>query len=141
MSGAARRERDLNDAQNEHVRGLVRELLRTRSQVELAPVLGMKQPSLSGFLGGRQGTSYAVARRAARLAGLDVEDVLAGRIGPVDPYPARARAIAFAGSDIHPQALEIVRTMSPANAPDLSALDWLRLLLTWDDLARRGALP
>lgn len=61
--------RDLSPEQNKRLRPLVQRLLSEhKNQGELAAALGMKQPTLSGFLGGRQGTSFAVAMRACQLA-------------------------------------------------------------------------
>lgn len=61
--------RDLSHEQNKRLRPLVQRLLSEhKNQEELAAALGMKQSTLSGFLGGRQGTSFAVALRACQLA-------------------------------------------------------------------------
>jgi len=134
------RSRDLSLQQNEYVRALVRELLRETTQSALAPRLGLKQNSLSAFVTGTGGTSFAVARRAAEMAGLDVEDVLAGRIGPRDPYPARSRVLVLAADDAHPQAIERLRAFEPGPGATMTAVDWMRLLVLFDDLARKGAL-
>ena len=139
----AKRERDLSDPQNEHVRRLVRELLKREgeTQVKLAPKLGLKQPALSGFLAGRQGTSFSAARRAAHLAGVDVDDVLAGRSLVPDPYPARSRALTFASAEVHPDAVAFVRKMEPKDGESIDALTWMKMLIFWDAEARAGRLP
>lgn len=143
VGATQRRERDLTDEQNERVRTLVRELLKREgmTQVKLAPALGLKQPALSGFLASRQGTSYSTARRAAKLAGVEVEDVLAGRTTTPDPYPARARALAFAADVAHPDAIAFVRDMEPRGANDLDAMGWMRILMFWDEQAKAGRMP
>lgn len=134
--------RDLTDEQNERVRDLVRELLRREgnSQTSLAPRLGMRQPALSGFLARRQGTSYAMATRAARLAIVSVDDVLAGRSLSLDPYPARARALSVLADDAHPLAVAYVRSLCPARGDEVTALEWCRILSHWDAEARAGRL-
>lgn len=134
--------RDLTDEQNERVRDLVRELLRREgnSQTSLAPRLGMRQPALSGFLARRQGTSYAMVTRAAKLAGVSVDDVLAGRALSLDPYPARARALSVLADDAHPLAVAYVRALSPARGDEVTALEWCRILSHWDAEARAGRL-
>jgi hypothetical protein len=138
-----RRQRDLTDAENEHVRRLVRELLKRDgvTQINLAPRIGLKQPALSGFLGERQGTSRSVAHRAAKIAGVDVEDVLAGRPVHPDPYANRARAMTLLSVDVHAEALDFVRKMAPKNGDDMTVKDWVRVLLYWDEQARAGRMP
>lgn len=73
---AAAKTRDLTSEQNEALRPLVRRLLETRSQVTLAPLIGMSQAAISGFLSGRQGTSFSAAVRICRLAGVSLAQVL-----------------------------------------------------------------
>jgi transcriptional regulator with XRE-family HTH domain len=71
----------LTPEQNERLRDAVRDLLRRHdgNQTVLAPKLGVSQSTLSGFIGGRQGTSYAVAGRVADLLRVDERELLHGR--------------------------------------------------------------
>lgn len=70
----------LSPDENERLRAVVRRLLVTLdvTQVELADRLGMKQSTISGFLSERQGSSYATARRVARLAGIQISSIIDG---------------------------------------------------------------
>lgn len=138
----AKRSRDLTPEQNEHVRALVRQLLREHTQTSLGPKIGLKQNSLSNFLSGGSGTSFSTARRAAAMAKVDVEDLLAGRVSSTrDPYPIRERVLALAADDVHPQAREFVRGFEPKGGASLTAVDWMRMLAHWDDMAKRGMMP
>lgn len=69
--------RDLSDAQNERLRPLMRELVKKMgNQTDVGRLVGMGQPAISGFLSGRQGTSYSVAIRVCRLSEVDPREVL-----------------------------------------------------------------
>lgn len=138
---AGKRSRDLTPEQNERVRALVRDLLRDHTQTSLGPLLGLRQNSLSNFLSGRGGTSFSTARRAADLAKVDVDDLLAGRSTSPDPYPMRARVLALAGAEVHPRAREFVRSFEPPAGEKVGAVEWMRMLAYWDDAARRGMMP
>ncbi len=87
--------KSLTEEQNERVRALVRELLdRYESQTDLAPLLQVSQPTLSAFLGGRQGTSFHTARLAADLAKRDVMEVLGLRATPGEAPSAPLETLA-----------------------------------------------
>lgn len=76
MSGA----RSLTPEQNERIRAAINADLVPRygDQTALAGPLGVSQSAISGFLKGRQGTSYLVARRAAALLGMPLDALLDG---------------------------------------------------------------
>ncbi|HEU5276865.1 MAG TPA: hypothetical protein VFU97_24625 [Xanthobacteraceae bacterium] len=82
---------DLSKTENERIRELMRQwLLRTRSTItDLARELKREQPSLSVFLGGTGGVSFATARRFAKLIGVNVTTLLDGLDTghPANPSP------------------------------------------------------
>lgn len=137
-----KRQRDLDEEQNAHVRKLARDLMARMdlNQGEFGKLIGVKQNTVSRFVSDRGGTSVGVAFRLAELAGVDMEDLLAGTLGPLDAYPGRARALRLVGKDLHPDALRFVTSMEQKGGADLSPLEWMRIILYWEDQARRGAL-
>ncbi|MEP7124704.1 MAG: helix-turn-helix transcriptional regulator [Byssovorax sp.] len=123
--------RSLSPEQNERVVGYVRELLKRYhgNQSELAPRLGVTQPTISGIVGGRQTTSYQVALRVAELLGLDEREVLHG-IKPAAPValksnPRQAAAVLAREDGVYEGAIESVLAEedSPATV-DRSTLWW-----------------
>lgn len=125
--------RDLNAEENERLRGVVRELLRQHdgNQSELAPLLGITQPALSGFLSNRQGTSWAVARRAAEMAGKNLIEMVTGEPQsskplPGDTHPNLTKAAAAARIlGLSDRAINVVFEMRLKQLSDMPALDWL----------------
>lgn len=71
------RVRDLTDEQNAKLRPLVQQLLdKVGNQTEVGRLIGMSQSAVSGFMKGRQGTSYAVALNVCALTSTNPGDVL-----------------------------------------------------------------
>lgn len=70
----------LTPEQNARVREAIRAELVPQygNQSALAGPLGVSQGAISGFLSGRQGTSYLVARRAAELLKMPLDALLDG---------------------------------------------------------------
>lgn len=90
--------RDLTPKQNERLRPIVvKAIAKAGSQVGLADAIGWSQSTISGFLSGRQGTSYAVARAVCVYVGEDYLEVLgigseASAVGDAEPvHPVIAR--------------------------------------------------
>jgi hypothetical protein len=131
----------LKPAENEHLRGLVRLLLMRYTQRALAPLIGMTQGAISGFLTEHHGTSMAAAKQIAELSGLTLDDVRALRWPDIpDRYPNRARAVALARSlpkEYLSAAIELVDSMD-RNGEDLPVRTWLKMLDYWDEHLRFG---
>jgi len=70
----------LNDEQNEALRAVLRDVLRTSSQTAVAEKLGVSQAVVSKFLSGRQGMSIPTAARLCSVAGRDSMEVI-GDVG------------------------------------------------------------
>lgn len=86
FSGVAR-DRDLTPEQNAKLREQIKVLLETRSQTALAKSLGVTQPTISAFQGKRQGASFGLALKVAKLRGLDVWEMLGEERPPKLPSP------------------------------------------------------
>jgi plasmid maintenance system antidote protein VapI len=70
--------RSLTPEENDRVVEAIREILKEPgvTQTSLAPKLGIGQPTISALLGGRNVTSYGVARRVAALRRVHVDALL-----------------------------------------------------------------
>lgn len=76
--------------QNERIRTLARRLMKDRfseSETELARALDVNPSTVNRFLSGKSGTSMDVAFRVSKLAGVDLNDALAGKVVQVPPIP------------------------------------------------------
>jgi hypothetical protein len=74
---AAAKGRDLSPEQNDALRPIVRRLIaQVGGQVKLEDQLGWSQSAISGFLSGRQGTSFPIALQVCAMMGENPFDVL-----------------------------------------------------------------
>lgn len=87
----------LTTEQNDRVRGLIRQLLQGEgeNQVLLAKKLGVTQSAISSMLSGRQGTTYVVVERIAKLMNMPEHEVL-GKTAPATTRRPRELAAELA---------------------------------------------
>lgn len=126
--GEKRPVRDLTDEQNEALRGVVRDLLRSRweeNKSTAAAAFGVHPSAISGFLSGRQGFSRVNAYRALALAGVDpatvglegaVPNLSAPHAAPAGPGDADFPAHDGRWRDLHSEALRAEATILRARA-------------------------
>jgi hypothetical protein len=121
--------RSFTAEQNVIVRAAVRELLeRYGSQPKLAAALEIKQPSLSNYLLGRFDAGPHLARKAAELKGMTVDELLGltRTVEPPDRYPNRMEAVRVARKDGLPEAaIQVVLSAVLQSEDDLSIIDWI----------------
>ncbi len=141
MAGGSSRSLEIDE--NARVLVVVRQLLAEHrgNQTALAPKLGIKQPTLSGMLSGRARTSYNVALKAAKLAGIkSIETLLHG---DDDPYPQLTAALHPFRRLSSPIVKGVVASLDAAPEFDkgkkLDAEEWVRHILGEIDRARRLA--
>lgn len=129
----------LTPEQNERARAHLRTLLKRYddNQTLVAPKLGVSQPTLSAFLNGRQGTSYAIVERIAHLLNIDEREILGGRpinvahFFPKSPEQARQIAAELAKQHgVHQAA--ILSVVAEEIAPEQQAAS----VLWWTDHMR-----
>lgn len=132
----------LTPEQNERVRRLVRDLLREHddNQTALAPKLGITQATLSSFLSGRSGSSYAVVEQLAKLLHMDEREVL----GKTPSTASDQRALAAELCEkygVRKEAIEAVlaEPLTPETA-DKAALWWTDVI-RWREREMIGAVP
>jgi len=133
--------KSLSPAENARVVAAIRELLEHTSQSDLAPRLGIKQPTLSSLIGGRHGAGYGLARAVAELRGVSVEELLkvppedhdtapprlhSGAIGRHrDWSTARAGAEVKYGRYIKPGTLDRLASASNSLTPSVLTPEWV----------------
>ena len=130
MARKAVQGRDLTDEPNARLRPLVeRAIAKAGGQVQLEAAIGWSQSAISGFKGGRQGTSYSVAQRVCAYLGEDYAQTLGlsphpsvEAIHPVIERVATARAFDRA------IAVEASRARGLAGTADLTEAEALELL-------------
>lgn len=130
--------KSLSDDENRRVREAVRRLLETHggNQSRLAPLLGIKQGTLSAFLREKHGAGYGLARRVAKLLETDVQVLLGhepeaegSHVEYDERYPNRAKAAAAARAlGYSDEAIEVVQSMSLKSDEDLEPEDWLDMM-------------
>lgn len=109
----------LSQEQNERVRAIVRELLKAedQNQVQLAKKLGVTQSAISSFISGRQGTSYVLVERIAKLANKSEWEIL-GKQPPSlfkTPREIAAELAREHGVDEHAIASVMAEEITPEN--------------------------
>lgn len=101
----------LTPEQNDRVRAALRKLLAEYgNQTQLARRLGVNQATISGILAGRQGTSYLLAVKIAKLQKVDERELLWGESPHVKrPADHREEAAQLAREDgVHEAVIESV---------------------------------
>lgn len=106
--------RSLTPEENERVVAVIREMLQSTSQTELARRLGIKQPTVSALIQGRHNAGYPLARRVAEIQRIPVEELLSGR--PTQGTGARWRDVIPGWADLESQAVQMFRGVVPEYA-------------------------
>lgn len=128
--------KSLSKDENRRVRAAVQQLLTEHgdNQSRLAPLLGIRQGTLSAFLREKHGAGFGLARRVARLMGIEVQELLGG--GPSDAvieyderYPNRGRAATAAQAlGYSEEAIREVQSMALKSDTDLEPEEWLDMM-------------